>query len=109
MSDYAILETGGKQYKVTAGALLDVELLKAEVGASVRLEQVLAVRTQDKFQIGQPLVKGAAVIAQVVKHLRGPKLINFKYKRRKGYHRKVGHRQELTRLKVVEISSNGTH
>ena len=109
MSDYAILETGGKQYKVTAGALLDVELLKAEVGASVRLEQVLAVKTQDKFQIGRPLVKGAAVVAQVVKHLRGPKLINFKYKRRKGYHRKVGHRQELTRLKVVEISSNGTH
>ncbi len=109
MSDYAIVATGGKQYKVSSGALLDVERLAGEAGSSVRLDQVLALRSQDKFQVGRPLVKGAVVVAEIVKHLRGPKVVNFKYKRRKGYHRKVGHRQELTRLKVVEISFNGAH
>ena len=109
MADYAIVATGGKQYKVSSGILLDVEQLAGEAGSSVRLDQVLALRKQDKFQVGRPLVKGAVVIAEIVEHLRGPKVINFKYKRRKGYHRKVGHRQELTRLKVVEISLNGSH
>ena len=109
MSEYAIVSAGGKQYKVSSGALLDVERLEGEVGSSVRLDQVLALRMQDKFQVGRPLVKGAVVVTQIVKQHRGPKVINFKYKRRKGYHRKVGHRQELTRLKVVEISLNGAH
>lgn len=109
MSDYAIVATGGKQYKVSSGTLLDVERLDGEAGSSVRLDQVLALRSQDKFQVGRPLVKGAVVVAEIVKHLRGPKVVNFKYKRRKGYHRKVGHRQELTRLKVAEISFNGAH
>ncbi len=106
---YAIIATGGKQYKVTPGQLLDVEKLEGEAGKTVRLEQVLAVRTDDGFKVGQPALKGAAVVAQIVDHLRGPKVINFKYKRRKGYHRKVGHRQDLTRLKVAEIIFNGTH
>lgn len=106
---YAIIATGGKQYKVSPGMLLDVERLSAEAGSSIRLDQVLALRTDNDFRIGQPIVQGAGVQAQVVGHPRGPKVINFKYKRRKGYHRKVGHRQELTRLKVLEITSNGTH
>ena len=101
---YAIVETGGKQYKVAPGMLLDVERLEGGQKDSVRLEQVLAVQSDGQFQIGRPMVKGAAVVAQIVDHLRGPKVINFKYKRRKGYHRKIGHRQELTRLKVVQIT-----
>ncbi len=106
---YAIVATGGKQYKVSPGTLLDVELLDGAVGDTVRLDQVLAVRTDDRFEVGRPVLKGAAVTAQILDHPRGPKVINFKYKRRKGYHRKIGHRQSLTRLKIVEITLNGAH
>ncbi len=101
---YAIVQTGGKQYKVSPGMLLDVEQLVGEEKESVRLEQVLAVGSDGKLTVGRPFVKGAAVSAGSVDQIRGPKVINFKYKRRKGYHRKVGHRQELTRLKITEIS-----
>ena len=106
---YAIISTGGKQYKVNTGMLLDVERLKGEIGSQVRIQEVLAVRTDEKLQLGRPLLKGAAVVAEIIAQPRGPKVINFLYKRRKGYHRKVGHRQELTRLKVLEIVTNGTH
>ena len=101
--DYAIVATGGKQYRVEPGALLDVERLEGEPGAQVRLEEVLAVRRGESFQVGSPTVSGAAVEAEIIGQPRGPKLISFKFKRRKGYHRKVGHRQELTRLKILEI------
>lgn len=106
---YAIIATGGKQYKVSPGMLVQVEKLAGEVGDEVRLEQVLAVRTDSDFQVGQPLVKGAVVKAKLTAQAKGPKVINFKFKRRKGYHRKVGHRQSLTRLQVTEIVLNGTH
>ena len=106
---YAIISTGGKQYKVDPGMLLDVERLEGEVGSKIRLEEVLAVQADDHLQVGRPHLKGAAVVVEVVDHPRGPKVINFKFKRRKGYHRKIGHRQELTRLKVLEIVTNGTH
>ena len=106
---YAIVATGGKQYKVTPGMLLDVEQLGGTVGETVRLQEVLAVRQQERFQIGRPLLKGASVEATIERQLRGPKVISFKYKRRKGYHRKVGHRQLLTRLKIMEITFNGAH
>ncbi len=91
------------------GMLLDVERLKGEIGSQVRLEEVLAVRTEENLQVGRPTLKGAAILAEIVAQPRGPKVVNFTYKRRKGYHRKVGHRQELTRLKVLEIVTNGTH
>jgi len=104
---YAIVASGGKQYKVNPGTLLDVEKLEGAPGESLRLTEVLAVRTDSGFTLGRPHVKGAAVVVQVVNSLKGPKVISFKYKRRKGYHRKVGHRQRLTRLKVVEIELNG--
>ena len=100
---YAVIAAGGKQYKVSPGMLLDVERLSGEKGSSIRLESVLALRQEGAFQVGRPSLKGAAVTALIVDHLRGPKVVNFKYKRRKGYHRKVGHRQELTRLKITEI------
>lgn len=106
---YAIIATGGKQYKVSAGLLLDVERLEGETGSDIRFTQVLALRTDSDFQVGKPNVNGAAVVAKIVAQPRGPKVISFKYKRRKGYHRKVGHRQELTRLKVLEITTHGTH
>ncbi|MBI3322649.1 MAG: 50S ribosomal protein L21 [Candidatus Omnitrophica bacterium] len=101
--EYAIILTGGKQYRVSPGALLDVEKLDGEAGAEVQLEQVLAVRKESAFQVGRPSLTGTRVKAQIVAQTQGPKVINFKFKRRKGYHRKVGHRQELTRLKILEI------
>ena len=105
---YAIVATGGKQYRVSPGALLDVEKLEGPVGQTVCLEQVLALRLDNQFRVGQPHLNGASVVAQIVAQAKGPKVINFRYRRRKGYHRKVGHRQLLTRLKVLEIKeSNG--
>lgn len=109
MSTYAIVATGGKQYKLTPGQLLDVELLEGEAGSTVKLAEVLAVRGEAKLEVGQPTLKGTAVVAEIVGQVKGPKVINFKFKRRKGYHRKIGHRQQYTRLKVLEIISNGTH
>lgn len=101
--DYAVVATGGKQYRVAPGALLDVERLAGAPGEKLRLEEVLAVRRGETFQVGAPSVSGAAVEAEIVGQPRGRKVISFKFKRRKGYHRKVGHRQELTRLKILEI------
>lgn len=102
--DYAIIATGGKQYKVTSGQMLDVERLEGAAGDKVRLEEVLAVRKSSGLKVGQPAVAGAVVTAEIVSQPRGEKVFNFKFKRRKGYHRKVGHRQELTRLKILEIA-----
>lgn len=105
MDAYAVIETGGKQYRVKQGDVLDVERLDVEAGQKVTLDRVLAVNTGAALTIGAPVVEGATVTAEVVDQHRGEKLINFKKKRRKGYHRKVGHRQSLTRLKVEAISA----
>ena len=107
--EYAVVVTGGKQYRVTPGMLLDVEKLNGSARDKVQLQEVLALRSEDKFQVGRPALTGVSVSAEIVRQLRGPKEISFKFKRRKGYHRKVGHRQFLTRLKIMEITSNGTH
>ena len=107
--EYAIILTGGKQYRVSPGALLDVEKLDGEAGGEIQLEQVLAFRKDSGFQVGRPHLAGARVKAKIVAQTKGPKVISFKFKRRKGYHRKVGHRQELTRVKILEIVGNGTH
>ena len=107
--EYAIVATGGKQYRVIPGMVLDIERLEGAAGDEVRLEEVLAVRKESGLKIGQPNLAGAVVKGQIISQPRGPKVINFKFKRRKGYHRKVGHRQELTRLKVLEIITNGAH
>ena len=100
---YAVVETGSKQYRVAPGDTLQVERLSVEAGNEVTLDRVLFVANEGKFSVGAPMVDKAAVVADVVEHIRGPKLIAFKMKRRKGYHRTVGHRQELTVLKVKEI------
>jgi large subunit ribosomal protein L21 len=100
---YAVLETGGKQYRVAAGDTLEVERLETEAGKPVTFERVLLVSNDGKLAVGTPTVAGASVTADVVEHIRDEKKIAWKMKRRKGYHRKVGHRQELTVVKVTEI------
>ena len=102
---YAVLETGGKQYRVSAGDTLEVERIAAEAGQSVRLDRVLLVNNDGNVSVGSPLVSGAAVTADVLEHIRGDKKIIWKMRRRKGYHKKQGHRQELTVLKIKEITA----
>ncbi|MBT5708302.1 50S ribosomal protein L21 [bacterium] len=101
---YAVIETGGKQYQVTAGDQLEVERVEAEEGSSVTFDRVLMVNSDGSVRIGTPTVSAASVVADVVSHKRGPKLITFKMKRRKGYHLTKGHRQELTIVKIKEIN-----
>jgi large subunit ribosomal protein L21 len=102
---YAVLETGGKQYRVTAGDTLEIERLTVEAGQPVTFDRVLLVNADGKLSVGNPTVAAATVLADVVEHKRGKKLIAFKMKRRKGYHRTVGHRQELTVVKIKEIKA----
>lgn len=101
---YAIFETGGKQYRVKQGDLVQVEKLPGGVGAKVVFDRVLLVGgTADAPAIGRPLVQGAAVEGEIVRQGRGEKLTIFKFKRRKNYRRKIGHRQAFTELKVTAI------
>lgn len=103
MESYAVIETGGKQYRVEKGNVLKVERLEGEPGKNIKLPKVLAVFDGKSLTIGTPEVSGAKVTAKVVEHLRGTKLFSFKMKRRKGYRRKIGHRQELTKIEIVEL------
>ena len=102
---YAVLETGGKQYRVTAGDKVEVELLPAEVGQPVTFDRVLLVNRDGQVSVGSPTVAGAKVVADVLEHKRGVKEVIWKMKRRKGYHKKKGHRQELTVIQVKEIQA----
>lgn len=104
MDAYAVIETGGKQYRVKANDTLQVEKLDAEVGEKVELSPVLAVSDGKKLTIGKPAVDGAKVVSSVLEHTRGDKVVSFKKKRRKGYRRKVGHRQDLTVVKIESIA-----
>jgi large subunit ribosomal protein L21 len=103
MDAYAVVGTGGKQYRVKAGDTLKVELLEGEAGSTVVLDQVFAISDGKDLKVGTPLVEGAKVSAQIVEHTKAPKVVAFKKKRRKGYRRKVGHRQPLTVLRVASI------
>ena len=100
---YAVIKSGGKQYKVAPGEKLKVEQLAAEVGAEVVLDQVLLVGDGDSIRLGQPVVAGATVKATVVGHGRGDKVTIFKMRRRKHYQRHQGHRQNYTELKIESI------
>lgn len=102
---YAVLETGGKQYRVSAGDTLEIERLAIEAGQPVTFDRVLLVNADGKLSVGSPTIASASVLADVVAHKRGVKVIAFKMKRRKGYHRTVGHRQELTVVKIKEIKA----
>jgi large subunit ribosomal protein L21 len=101
---YAVIKSGGKQYKVAPGEKLKVEQLAAEVGASVVLDQVLMVGEGDGVRLGQPVVAGATVTATVVSHGRGDKVKIFKMRRRKHYQKHQGHRQNYTELKIETIA-----
>lgn len=100
---FVVVETGGKQYKLSVGSTVRVEKLQADVGDEVVLDKVLLVGKDDEVLIGQPYVEGAKVIAEVVKQDKYPKVIVFKFKRKKHYRRKYGHRQPYTQLSVKEI------
>ena len=102
---YAVLETGSKQYRVTAGDRLEVERLEIEAGKPVTFDRVLLVNNDGKVTVGAPTVPAATVVADVLEHIRGEKKIAFKMKRRKGYHKTIGHRQELTVVKIKEIKA----
>ena len=101
---HAIIETGGKQYKVTEGDTLFIEKLAVEAGENVTFDKVLAVIDGDKITVGTPVVEGAKVDASVVKNGKGKKVIVFKYKPKKGYRRKQGHRQPYTKVTIGKIS-----
>ena len=101
---YAIIATGGKQYKVSEGDIITIENLGIEAGEKVTFDQVLAV-SGDDLKIGNPTVDGATVDATVVKEGRGKKVIVYKYKRKTGYHKKNGHRQSYTQVKIEKINA----
>ncbi len=102
---YAIIETGGKQYKVQEGLVFNVEKLEAETGSEVVLDKVLAVGSGADMTFGQPYVRSAKVTVEVVDHGRGEKILVFKKRRRKDSKKTQGHRQDFTRLKVKTISA----
>ena len=102
---YAVLETGSKQYRVSAGDKLEVERLPVEAGQTATFDRVLLVNNDGKLAIGTPTVANAAVLADVVEHKRGEKKLTFKMRRREGYHKSIGHRQELTVVKIKEIKA----
>ena len=100
---YAVLETGSKQYRVAAGDTLEIERLDVEAGQPFTFNRVLLLNNDGQVKVGSPTVAQASVVADVVKHIRGEKKVTFKMKRRKGYHKTIGHRQELTVVKITEI------
>jgi len=100
---YAIVQTGGKQYRVQPGDVLRVERLAGEVGDDITLDQVLLVAAEDEFQVGRPLIDGALIRGQILRQGRARKILVFKKKRRKDYRRLQGHRQQYTALQVKEI------
>lgn len=101
---YAVIETGGKQYRVSEGDYLNVERLHVDAGTEITIDRVLMLGGDGSTRIGTPVVDGATVTASVDAHLRGDKIIVFKYKKRKNYRRKQGHRQELTKLTITGIT-----
>jgi len=104
---YAVIRTGGKQYRVAPGQSLQVESLVAEVGAVVSFDQVLMVADGEQLRVGAPLVEGAAVAAEVTAHGRGDKIRIIKHRRRKHYHKEQGHRQNFTAVKITGITGTG--
>ena len=101
---YAIIATGGKQYKVSEGDIIRVEKIDAEAGSAYTFDQVLAV-SADQMVVGTPTVDGASVEATVIGNGKAKKVIVYKYKRKTGYHKKNGHRQQYTQLKIEKINA----
>ena len=102
---YAVIKTGGKQYRVVAGERIKVEKLVGEVGSSVTLDQILMLADGDKVTIGSPIVQGASITATVLSHGRGDKVMIFKFRRRKHYRKTQGHRQSYTEIQIGAIAA----
>ncbi len=102
---YAVIKTGGKQYRVANGDVIAVEKLAGDPGSTVSLETVLMLNDDKSSTVGTPIVEGAAVSAEVLEQTRGDKIIVFKKKRRKGYRRTRGHRQDLTVLRITDVTN----
>jgi large subunit ribosomal protein L21 len=100
---YAIVESGGKQYKAVEGSAIEVDRLQSEVGEQVKLDSVLLVVEDETVSVGQPTIKGASVETTVERHLKGPKIVVFRYRPKKRIRVKTGHRQQYTRLKIDTI------
>ncbi len=101
---YAVIRTGGKQYRVAPRDVLRIEKIEAEPASTVTFEEVLLVVDGERLEVGRPLVEGARVRAVVLEQIKGPKIIVFKKKRRKNYRRKKGHRQQLTVVRIEDIA-----
>lgn len=103
---YAIMKTGGKQYKVGEGNIIKIEKLPAEVGEKITFEEIIFLTDgEGNVKIGDPHISGAKVIAEVLEQGRDKKIVVYKYKKRKNYHKKQGHRQPFTRIKIEKIES----
>lgn len=100
---YAIIRDRGAQYRVEPGQVLDVALMEAEPGTEITLNEVLLVGGGDEVKVGAPLIANASVVAEVIGEVRGEKIVVFKYRRKKRYRRRTGHRQDYTRLAIKEI------
>jgi large subunit ribosomal protein L21 len=101
---FAVLKTGGKQYKVSQGDVIQVEKLEGNVGDKVTLDQILMIGAEDKVDVGSPILDGSQVTCEIMDQAKGPKILVFKKKRRKKYRRTNGHRQFITYLKITDIS-----
>jgi len=100
---YAVIKTGGKQYRVTEGDLLRIEKVDGEVGEAIEFEEVLMIANGEEVEVGRPVLGDSRVVGEIVEQGKGKKIIVFKSKRRKGYRKKQGHRQLYTVLKIKEI------
>ena len=100
---YAVIETGGKQYKVAKNDIILIDTINAKEGAEAKISKVLLLHEGNSIHVGNPHVKGAHVVCEILEHVRGDKVVAFKYRKRKSSKKKIGHRQELLRLKVKEI------
>ena len=101
---YAVIKTGGKQHKVSEGDVIAIEKINGSKGDAIVFEQVLMVEKDGDIRVGRPVVEGAKVTGEILAQTKGDKLIVFKMKKRKGYHKKNGHRQQLTSMRIKEIS-----
>ena len=101
---FAIIETGGKQYKVEAGTIIDIEKMEGEISSKLTFDKVVLVDNEGQTKIGQPYVEGATVVAVILNHIKDDKKIVFKFKPKTGYKKKAGHRQLLTTIKVETVN-----
>ncbi|MCY4263193.1 MAG: 50S ribosomal protein L21 [Candidatus Dadabacteria bacterium] len=103
---HAVIKTGGKQYIVKPGDVIDIEKISGELGEEISFEQVLLVSADgEDVRVGSPVVENARVVGKIIRHKKGEKIIVFKFKRRKGYRKKAGHRQNLTSVEITSINA----